>query len=371
MSSMEVSVIHRFEFPEYCNVLEITPDAKTLIGAGAYKPCMGIFDLEEHTQKLERNTDEEIIRISVLGEDWKKLALLHRNGKIEFHSRFGKHCVVDLPKECRDMKSDLFKGEVLAAGKSAEVFRFSTVEGKFNTPLMSKHAGIESLSVNKASGIYSLCTSTGACEFVDSRDLSPITSFSLSSGATASEFSDDGIYFGVGTEEGLVHFYDLRSKTPLVTKDHMYDFPIRKLTISKSTVTSLDQKGAKVWSRSTGKTLASVEPPFRANTFVEHEGILFIGGDAQSAKTYYVPELGKIPKWCSYLEGTTEEMAEIKKQTYFDSYKFVTEDRLKALGLTSELGKTVKPHLHGYLVPADLYEKKHAVIPPYNPSPKE
>lgn len=358
-SCAEVSVIHRLEFPEYCNVLEITPDKKTLIGAGAYKPCMAIFDLEEHTQKLERNTDEEVIRLATLGDDWKKLALLHRNGKMEFHSRFGKHCVVELPKECRDMKSDLVKGEVVAVGKAPKVFRFSTVAGKFDAPFVTAHGDLESIAINRSNGVYSVCSGSGACELVDSRDLTSIAVFSLSSGATVSEFSADGVFLGVGSEAGEVRFYDLRSKAPLLVKDHLYDFPIKSLKIHKSAIASMDQKGVKIWSRATGKTLASVEPPFRANAFTDDEGMLFIGGDARNVKSYYVPELGKIPRWCSYLEGSTEEMVELKKATYFENYKFVTEEQLNALKLQAEVGKAIKPHLHGYLVPIAQYEKKH------------
>jgi len=354
----EVSVIHHFEFPEYCNELEISPNRETILGIGAYKPCMSVFDLVDHTQKLERNTDEESIKIAVLGEDWKKLALLHKNGKIEFHSQFGKYYTVDLPKECRDMKADLIQGEVVAAGAAQSLFRFSTVEGKFQTPIKLKNPGVESIGLNRVNSLYAICTQSGDCEFVDARSKSAVKHLRVGEGVTSCAFSDNGLCFSAGTENGSVLLYDLRSAAPLIEKDHRNGFPIKKIEICKKHVISMDQKGVKVWDRETGKTLAAVEPGFRASTFASDEGIVFIGGDHKSAKTYYVPDLGKLPKWCSYLEGSTDELLEIKKETFFQNYRFITEEQMEAMCLRKDVGKAVKPHMHGYLLPISLYEKK-------------
>ncbi len=39
---------------------------------------------------------------------------------------------------------------------------------------------------------------------------------------TALRFDDSGLHVAVGTRNGLVALYDLRSTRPLVVKDHMY-----------------------------------------------------------------------------------------------------------------------------------------------------
>ncbi|OAG29967.1 ribosome biogenesis protein ENP2 [Nematocida displodere] len=358
VNSTEVCILHGFEFHSSCNTLEVTQDQETVIGTGSYKPCMAVFDLLGHTQKFERNTDEETIKIAALGQDWKKLALLHKTGKLEFHTQFGKYYTVDLPQECRDMKADLVRGEVLASGKEASIFRFTTVEGKFLAPIATKVSDIEGIALNTTHSLYGACGKGGEFEFIDARSQTSIRTSSLgSAAATSCTFSEDGLLFGVGTHEGLSALYDLRSPKPLLEKDQNNDFPIKKIQIQKKTVITTDKKAVKVWSRQTGKTLASAEPGFQINASATSEGILFIGGDSPDMKTYYVPELGGIPKWCSYLEHSTEEMFEAKKETYFNHYRFLTQEDLYALNLQKEIGKEVKPHMHGYLVPKDLFEK--------------
>ncbi|KAI5179607.1 ribosome biogenesis protein ENP2 [Nematocida sp. AWRm80] len=355
VNSTEVSVIHRFEIPTYCNVLEVSEDQQTVIAAGAYKPCLSVFDLTEHTVKLERNIDDEVVRVSILGEDWKKLALLHKHGRIEFHSRFGKHHTVDLPAESRDMQADLVRAEILCASKHASIYRFDTVQGKFQEPITTTNTGIESISLNRTNTIYGVSFQSGACEFIDSRNHSSIRSFKhTDTSLTACTFSEDGLYFATGSEDGIVSLYDLRSSIPLVTKDHNYEFPIKKIEISKNTITSMDKKAIKVWDRATTKTLAAIEPGFEINTFTSTQGIVLVGGDSPNMKTYYVPKLGSIPSWCSYLEASTEELLEIKKEIYFDNYKFLSEAQIKEQNLSSKIGNQIKPHLHGYLVPISL-----------------
>lgn len=355
----EVSVIHGFEFPTYCNVLEISPDHETVISAGAYKPCIRVFDLKDHTEKFERNTDEEIIRISAIEDNWKKLALLHRTGRIEFHSQYGKYHIVDIPRECRDMKMDAVKGEILTAGKGKEIYRFSVVEGKFLPSIYLSIPGAESICTSKTHSLYGVAGENGVCEFIDARTSEKVKLIdSKGSAATACCFSSDGIFFSVGTSEGIVSLYDLRSTDPVITKDHMYDFPITKVQIQKSSITSADKKSIKIWDRKSAKTLCTIEPEFQIYDFATSEGIVIVGGDAPQIKTFYAPALGSFPKWCNYLEGTTEEMIEIKKEVYFGHYKFLTEDQVSALNFQTEIGRSIKPHMHGYLVPLSLYEQK-------------
>ena len=36
---------------------------------------------------------------------------------------------------------------------------------------------------------------------------------------------------------------------------------------------------------------------------------------------YFVPALGPAPKWCSFLEGLTEELEESAQPTVYDDYR--------------------------------------------------
>lgn len=362
VNSTEVSILHGFAFPTYCNSLETSEDNKTVLATGGYKPMSSVFDLSAHTLKFERHSDHELIKGVFIGEDWTKIALLTNTAKVEFHSQFGKHDLVSLPQQCRDIKADQIHGAVVLGGKSGSVYRFSMESGKFLPVYDTKISSVEEVAINKVNTLCAVvggssASGAGICEFIDYRDGGSVASFSIDSVGTSCVFSEDGLICGIGTQAGHILLYDLRSPVPLIKKDHNYDFKIKKVEIKKRNVLSLDQKGVKVWESSTGKVLAAIQPSFDANAFTVSEGIVFIGGNTEEMKTYYVPSLGPIPEWCSSLEGATEEMDEIRKSTYYEQYRFITEEELVGLNLQKEVGKKIRPHMHGYLVPNGLYDK--------------
>lgn len=357
---LEVSVLHGFSCPNACTALAVSPDGDSLVYAGTYKPCMGVFTLSEHTQKFERNMDSEATRVSVLDETWKKLAFLQISGKIEFHTQFGKHCAIDTPAECRDMQLDKVRGEVLATSKRSDIFRFSTSEGKYLPTVTSQVEEIEAVAVSPVHSIYAVCGAGGVIELIDSRSPSTAkkTAKVPSVSATSCAFAPDGIHLGVGTHEGISYAFDIRSPVYISKKDHGYDQPIKKIRMGKKTVVSMDRSSVKVWDVQSTRTLSAVEPGFALNDFAVHNGILFLGGDSSEMKTYFLPPLGIIPRWCSYLEGSADDLLETKKSTFFTQYRFVTLENLRDLGLEKEIGTAARPHMHGYLVHAEYLEKR-------------
>lgn len=40
-----------------------------------------------------------------------------------------------------------------------------------------------------------------------------------------------------------------------------------------------------------------------------------------AAQAYFVPSLGPAPRWCSFLEGLTEELEESAMPTLYDDYR--------------------------------------------------
>ena len=44
--------------------------------------------------------------------------------------------------------------------------------------------------------------------------------------------------------------------------------------------------------------------------------------------TYYIPQLGPAPRWCSFLENLTEEMEDQTALTAYHDYKFVERSEL-------------------------------------------
>ena len=45
-------------------------------------------------------------------------------------------------------------------------------------------------------------------------------------------------------------------------------------------------------------------------------------------QTYFIPELGPAPRWCSFLDNLVEEVEETETDTIYDDYKFVTIDEV-------------------------------------------
>lgn len=83
---------------------------------------------------------------------------------------------------------------------------------------------------------------------------------------TSLQFDDSGLRLAVGTSNGLVSLFDLRSQSPLVTKDHMYNSPIVDIKFCSGdlggtkSVMSSDRHIVKVWDSAAGKSLLNVEP---------------------------------------------------------------------------------------------------------------
>jgi ribosome biogenesis protein ENP2 len=71
-----------------------------------------------------------------------------------------------------------------------------------------------------------------------------------------------------------------------------------------------------------------------------------------------VPTLGPAPRWCSFLEGLTEELEENEAPTIYDDYRFVTKAELAKLGLQHLLGtQLLRSYMHGFFIDNRLYHK--------------
>ena len=81
--------------------------------------------------------------------------------------------------------------------------------------------------------------------------------------------------------------------------------------------------------------------------------------------TYFVPQLGPAPSWCSFLDSITEELEESKSEV-FEDYKFITKKELDALGCGALLGTPLlRAHMHGFFVEMKLYSKLRAAANPF------
>ena len=57
-------------------------------------------------------------------------------------------------------------------------------------------------------------------------------------------------------------------------------------------------------------------------------GLLLLANEGIKMTSYFVPQLGPAPKWCSFLENLTEEMEDQTTRTAYQDYKFIDRSEL-------------------------------------------
>ena len=265
--------------------------------------------------------------------------------------------------------------------------------------------GIHTGSVNVAAvaeqshNLLAFGTSLGTVEFWDPRSRGRIailqnpTHRDLIDGrqeVTAVQFDRSGLGLATGSSTGLIHLYDLRSPAPMLKKDQGYGYPIQDiiyLTSSASSRSSLtepkiltsDKRIIKIWDAQDGSPWTSVEPAVDINSvaWCTDSGMLLTANEGRQQHSFFIPQLGPAPKWCSFLDNLVEEMAEDpndpnafqsqKAGEVYDNYKFLTIQQLEALNLSHLIGTTslLRPYMHGYFVAQRLYEEAKLIADPF------
>eukprot|EP00882_Tetradesmus_deserticola_P033020 GHRQ01037681.1.p3 GENE.GHRQ01037681.1~~GHRQ01037681.1.p3 ORF type:complete len:106 (+),score=41.44 GHRQ01037681.1:807-1124(+) len=77
-----------------------------------------------------------------------------------------------------------------------------------------------------------------------------------------------------------------------------------------------------IWDATDGRAYTSIEPADGADIndtcLWPGSGLLLLGSDTSRIGSYFVPSLGPAPRWCSFLEGLTEELEEAAPAVYDD-----------------------------------------------------
>ena len=114
-------------------------------------------------------------------------------------------------------------------------------------------------------------------------------------------------------------------------------------------------------------------------------GLIMTANEGIQMTTYYIPQLGPAPRWCSFLENITEELEDTAGggQTVYEDYKFVSRVELStcvlctppitgctnyrfSLGLDHLVGTAaLKPYMHGYFLSLKLYDAARIIANPY------
>ena len=261
--------------------------------------------------------------------------------------------------------------------------------------------GIHTGSVNTAAvaeGSHNLMafgTSLGTVEYWDSRSRVRVATLLLPQDqlrrpeVTALDFHRSGITTAVGTSDGLIYLYDLRSPIPTLKKDHGYGYPVQTLQfltsststraqVSEPKILSADRRILKIWDERNGTPWTSVEPAVDINcvAWCKDSGMLLTANEGKQQHAFFIPQLGPAPRWCSFLDNVVEEMADDPNDPnaysarrtgeVYDNYKFLTPPQLREFNLDHLVGKTtlLRPYMHGYFVAQQLYEEARLITNP-------
>ena len=267
-----------------------------------------------------------------------------------------------------------------------EIYRLNLEEGTFKEPFTLSYEGCNKLDVNRVHRILACGGESSCCEFWDPRTRNAITrvfvenkfSSGPSAEVTALRFDTDGLTLAMGTSQGNAILYDIRSSRPVYTKEHQYDLPIVDVSFhnegQQRHILSTDRKIIKAWTRDRdiGRILTNIETPADINALHivsdkrGQSGLLMVAGEQSQVMTYFVPALGPAPRWCSFLEGITEELEESAEQSVYEDFKFVTKSEVEELGATGLIGTPMlKSYMHGFFMEMKLYNKLRAVSKPF------
>lgn len=375
-----IELIQDFEFSESSNKIKVSSDGQYAMATGTYKPQIHVYDFANLSLKFDRHTDAENVDFLILSNDWTKSVHLQNDRSIQFQTKGGIHYKARIPKFGRSLAYNQFNCDLLVASSGNELYRLNLDQGRFLNPyVMETDLGINTVDVNPVHGLIAAGLEDGAVEFWDPRSRQRAAKLYVTGQLeepgeiSALSFRNDGLNFACGTSEGKAVLYDLRLSNPSLVKDQGYGFGIKKIiwideneSDSNKILTS-DKRIAKIWDRNTGKPFASMEPSVDINDveYIKNSGMFLMANEGMAMHSYYIPNLGPAPRWCSFLENVTEEMEERPTDTIYSNYRFITRDDVTKLNLTHLIGTNVmRSYMHGFFIDNELYDKVNLIANP-------
>lgn len=377
-----VELIQDFEFSEASNKIKCSPDGQYAMATGTYKPQIHVYDFANLSLKFDRHTDAENVDFLILSDDWTKSVHLQNDRSIQFQNKGGLYYTTRIPKFGRSLAYNKVNCDLYVGASGDELYRLNLEQGRFLNPFKLETEGVNHVSISDANGLIAVGMEENAVEFWDSRARSRVAKLHLENRfdtapfqVTATSFRNDGLNFACGTSNGYSYLYDLRTSQPTIVKDQGYGFEIKKIIWMDNTgaennsnkILTCDKRIAKLWDRNSGKAYASMEPSVDIND-IEHvpgTGMFFTANEGIPMHTYYIPNLGPAPRWCSFLDSITEELEEKPSDTVYSNYRFITREDVKKLNLAHLVGsKVLRSYMHGFFINTELYDKVSLIANP-------
>ena len=377
-----VQLLQDFDMPTSSSQVSVSPDGNYVIATGVYKPCVKCYDVNQLSLKFDRGLDSEVVKFCILSEDYSKLAFLQTDRYLELHIRSGTYFRVRVPSFGRDLAYHPPSCELYVVGASPDVYRLNLELGRFMSPLSTQSSANNVCAFNPSHYLLAVGNSEAGVECWDPRSRSragilhladsgiEFGSVSSSLPAVTALKYDGPLTLGVGTSSGQILLYDIRSVKPLIVKDHNYELPIKGINFHKEMdlVMSVDSKCLKIWHREDASPYASIEPANDISNLcvIENTGLVMMACHDEKMLAYYIPSIGKAPKWCYFLDNLTEELEEDTTPSVYDDYKFVTDQELTTLGLSHLKGTNLlRAYMHGFFIHIKLYKKAKSITEPF------
>lgn len=377
-----VEVLQDFEMATASQCVKMTADKEHVILTGGYPPLVRCYTVSDMSLKFQRGLTSDVVAFECLSDDYGKMVFLQADRTLAFHAPYGTHYNVRVPKFGRDLVYGWDNCDLYVASSGEELYRINLEAGQFKEPLKLGFEGCNKVRINSMHRLLACGGEGGIVELWDVRAKRKaaehrIATTSGGEDVTALTWDTDGLTLAVGSSAGNCMLYDIRSSVPVHTKEHQYGLPINEVTFHNDSrhVLSSDSKTVKIWERdepNMGKVLTNIEAPADINAMHVvsdqrgQSGLIFLAGEQSRVMTYFVPQLGPAPRWCSFLEALTEELEEDASNTVYEDYKFVTKAELAELGATALIGTPMlKGYMHGYFMEMKLYGKLRAVSKPF------
>lgn len=374
-----IELIQDFEFSEASNKIKVTPDGQFCMATGTYKPQIHVYDFENLSLKFERHTDCENVDFLILSKDWTKSVHLQNDRSIEFQTKGGIHYRSRIPKFGRSLSYNEVNCDLMIGASGNELYRLNLEQGRFLNPFkLETELGCNSVDINNVHGLVSAGLEDGTVEFWDPRSKQRAGKLFINEQLGENlevsnvSFRNDGLNFACGTSNGKTLLYDLRTSIPSQVKDQGYGYEIKKIlwlqdSLHSNMILTSDKRIAKIWDKDSGKPFASMEPTVDINDIVQvpNSGMFFMANEGIPMHTYYIPNLGPAPSWCSFLDNVTEELEEKPNDSIYSNYRFITRDEVTKLNLTHLIGsKVLRSYMHGFFIDVELYDKVNLIANP-------
>jgi len=364
-------LLQDFHFTGASSRVKIAEGGQFLAASGAYPPEIKMFDVENMGMKFGRRLDAEVEDFLFLGPGYEKFVMGMSDRSIEFHSQFGKHFRVRVPKLPRALAYDWERTCLHVGVTGSEIYRLDLEEGCFVPPLTTSWAegGVADLALVPRWPLLCAVGDGGALEAWDLRSDQSVARLAVTNAAlTTLAVSQDGMRLTCGDTSGTVRTFDLRSHKPLCSRDLLNGLPVRALnmveanSVHEELVAAADSSGVKIWrpTRGEGELFTAFDTPAPVNNlaFWPDSGLLLGAIEQPRVGAWFIPKLGVAPQWCSFLDAMTEEFEEKREDTVYDDYRFITQSQVQQIGAGALVGTNMlKAHLHGFLIDNRLYRK--------------